>query len=62
MDFTSQVEILDEAIYISLCTIVLGKGMYPYLLTTMGKIVGQIELCHLGRATHLGESLNSKHE
>ena len=42
MDLAIQVQILDDAICISLCTNALGKGMNPSVLSqTTGKIVGQ---------------------
>ena len=42
MNSMSQVQILEEAVYISLCANDFEKGMNPFLLFLYGDIVGQI--------------------
>ena len=37
MKMATQVQILDKAVYVSLCANALGKGMNPFLLLTRQK-------------------------
>ena len=58
MDPVKQVQILDEAISISLHTNALGKGMNPNILPpAKSKIVMQTGLFNLGMATGLEGNL-----
>ena len=56
MDTETQVQILDEAVYISHSANILRKGMNPTILPSIwGKIVGQTGLFSFGMPTSLGE-------
>ena len=56
MLMASQVQILNEPVYISHSTNTLGKGMNPAIPPpVIGKIVGQTEFFSLGMTTGQGE-------
>ena len=55
MDLAITVQILDEAVCISLHSNVLGKVFYPSLLTTTYGQIGNIELFSHGMATGQSE-------
>ena len=61
MDPVNRVQVLDEAVSISLSTNSLGKGKNPPTLpAAMGKIVGRIRLFNLSVAADQGEGNSIK--